>query len=50
MHRTDIILCGFLLNLIDSGIVETGLFVDMAVRAYFGSPDGSVKIVDKSQS
>ena len=42
---------GFPLNIdIASGIVETGLFVDMAVRAYFGSADGSVNIVEKSQS
>ncbi|CAG9836085.1 unnamed protein product [Diabrotica balteata] len=27
------------------GVVETGLFVDMAVMAYFGMPDGSVKVI-----
>ena len=24
------------------GVVETGLFVNMATTAYFGAPDGSV--------
>lgn len=31
----------------NSGVVETGLFVDMAHVAYFGSADGSVKKVQK---
>jgi ribose 5-phosphate isomerase A len=26
------------------GVVETGLFVNMAVKAYFGNEDGSVKV------
>lgn len=29
------------------GVVETGFFIKMAERAYFGMPDGSVKIQDK---
>ncbi len=29
------------------GIVEHGLFVDMAEKAYFGQKDGSVLVVDK---
>lgn len=29
-----------------SGVVETGLFVGMAERAYFGMEDGSVQIRD----
>ncbi|KAF4531849.1 hypothetical protein B566_EDAN000875, partial [Ephemera danica] len=34
------------LNLIP-GVVETGLFVDMACRAYFGMSDGTVKTLNK---
>jgi len=30
-----------------TGVVETGLFVNMAVRAYFGQADGSVVIRNK---
>lgn len=30
------------------GVVETGLFVEMAHRAYFGNADGSVNAVDRS--
>ncbi len=30
-----------------AGIVETGLFVDMAARVYFGYPDGTITIKDK---
>lgn len=30
-----------------SGVVETGLFVNMATKAYFGMSDGSVKTQDK---
>lgn len=29
-----------------SGVVETGLFVGMAERAYFGMEDGSVQVRD----
>ncbi|KTB18763.1 Ribose-5-phosphate isomerase [Nakaseomyces glabratus] len=29
------------------GVVETGLFIDSAHRAYFGKPDGSVEVIDK---
>lgn len=29
------------------GVVDTGLFVDMCVRAYFGQADGSVCVCDK---
>ncbi len=32
------------------GVVETGLFVRMACRAYFGKEDGSVEIWDASPS
>lgn len=28
------------------GVVETGLFIDLAKRAYFGMADGSVKVQD----
>lgn len=31
-----------------TGIVETGLFFNMAARTYFGNPDGSVKIMNKT--
>lgn len=27
------------------GVVETGLFVNMAYRAYFGQADGTVKVL-----
>lgn len=30
---------------IDSGVVETGLFVEMADHVYFGQEDGSTKHV-----
>ncbi len=30
-----------------AGIVETGLFVNMTSRVYFGNPDGTVKIKNK---
>ncbi len=30
-----------------SGIVETGLFLNIASRVYYGNADGSVNIVDK---
>lgn len=30
-----------------AGIVDTGLFVGMAERAYFGMDDGSVRVSDK---
>ncbi|GIY37323.1 ribose-5-phosphate isomerase [Caerostris darwini] len=29
------------------GVVDTGLFVDMATKVYFGQPDGTVTIRDK---
>jgi len=29
------------------GLVETGLFIDMAFRVYFGMADGSTKTIDK---
>ena len=29
-------------SLYTTGVVETGLFVNMATTAYFGAPDGSV--------
>lgn len=37
---------GYLLYVSLSGVVETGLFVGMAERAYFGMEDGSVQIRD----
>lgn len=33
--------------LLHTGIVETGLFVGMAARVYFGQADGSVVVLDK---
>ncbi len=30
-----------------AGVVETGLFVGMAARAYFGQSDASVKVVNR---
>jgi len=30
------------------GVVETGLFINMAARTYFGNSDGTVKVMDKS--
>lgn len=30
------------------GVVETGLFIDNAAKAYFGKPDGSVAVQDKN--
>lgn len=33
-----------------AGIVETGLFVNMASVAYFGSPDGTVRRVERTSS
>ena len=30
------------------GVVETGLFINMAEKVYFGSADGSVKVVDRA--
>jgi len=29
-----------------AGVIETGLFVNMAIRAYFGMEDGSVLVRD----
>lgn len=34
------------LRLLSAGVVETGLFVSMAEKAYFGMEDGSVKVRD----
>ena len=31
-----------------AGIVETGLFVNMASVAYFGSPDGTIRRVERN--
>ena len=32
-----------------SGIVETGLFVNMAAKTYFGNADGSVKVAESNK-
>lgn len=32
----------YVCSLYTTGVVETGLFVNMATTAYFGAPDGSV--------
>lgn len=33
--------------IINAGVVETGLFVNMIAKVYFGNPDGSVKVKTK---
>ena len=38
----------FFLCDICAGIVESGLFISMAEKVYFGSADGSVSIMEKS--
>ena len=35
--------CVFISVLLFLGVIETGLFVNMAYKAYFGMPDGSVE-------
>lgn len=31
-----------------TGVVETGLFIKMVEKVYFGSADGSVRVVNKA--
>ena len=38
-------LCPFLTLVYIIGVVETGLFVNMAVRIYFGQADGTVEVL-----
>ena len=33
----------------NAGIVETGLFISMAEKVYFGSVDGSVSVMERSK-
>lgn len=35
------------LTLVCTGVVETGLFVNMAARVYFGQADGTVEVYER---